>query len=245
MHFTENQWYGYRRVDFIFQGREALLVFPNQAADGNPWAQYTEYFDAFPATALALVEKGYYLAFIKNCHRWGNEEDYQLKKAFRDYLVAEYGLSCRSTLLGMSCGGMIAIHLAARYPEMVEALYLDAPVINLLSCPFAMGIAQRDDILAQECLDALGMTISEMIGFRGNPLDEITTLVKEKIPVILVYGGNDMLVPYTENGKLLEEAYRTANLPICVWEKPECGHHPHGLQDPGPVVAQLEYWRQR
>lgn len=243
MSIAESQWNGYRRIDFTFSGREALLIFPKQAAAGNPWVQYTEYFDAFPTTALALVEKGYHLAFIKNTHRWGYEADYQLKKDFGQFLTETYGLSKRSTLLGMSCGGMIAVHVAARFPEFVEALYLDAPVINLLSCPFALGVGKLDPELPSECLDALGTTLSEMLSFRGNPLDEIPALIAARIPVAMVYGGADLTVPYVENGQLLEKAYREAGCPIQVWGKPECDHHPHGLEDPAPVVEQLEAWR--
>lgn len=245
MHDKESQWYGYRRIDFDFQGREALLVFPKQAAFGNPWAQYTEYFGAFPDTALALMDKGYHLAFIKNVHRWGDEKDYQLKKDFGCFLSEAFGLSKRSTLIGMSCGGMIAVHVAARFPEFVEALYLDAPVMNLLSCPFALGIGRADQTLIDECQEALGVTRSEMLSFRGNPLDEIPALIAGQIPVALVYGGRDLTVPYIENGWLLEQACRSAGCPIHVWEKPDCDHHPHGLEDPSPVVEQLEIWRKK
>ena len=239
----ESQWYGYRRIDFRFSGREAVLVFPKQAAAGKPWVQYTEYFAEFPATALALVEKGYHLASIKNTHRWGHEPDYLLKKEFGQFLSETYGLSQRSTLLGMSCGGMIAVHVAARFPEAVEALYLDAPVMNLLSCPFSFGIATHRPETEEECLNAMGTTLPELLSFRGNPLDEIPALVKAKIPVAMVYGGVDLTVPYTENGWLLEKAYREAGCPIQVWGKPDCDHHPHGLEDPSPVVEQLESWR--
>lgn len=239
----ESRWHGYRRIDFQFLNREAVLVFPEQAAAGNPWAQYTEYFDAFSDTALALVDKGYHLASIKNTHRWGCEEDYSIKKAFGQFLSETYGLSKRSTLIGMSCGGMIAVHVAARYPEYVEALYLDAPVMNLLSCPLALGIGRLDRELVHECLEALHTTQSDMLSFRGNPLDEIPVLIDARIPVAMVYGGVDLTVPYAENGQLLEKAYRAAGCPICVWEKPECDHHPHGLEDPSPVVEQLEIWR--
>lgn len=240
---TESQWHGFRRIDFIFSDRDALLIFPKKAAAGNPWIQYTEYFDAFPATALMLVERGYHLAFIKNTHRWGDEADYKIKKLFGQFLAETYGLSTRSTLIGMSCGGMIAVHVAARYPDYVEALYLDAPVINLLSCPFALGIGKLDSELYSECLNALDTTVSQMLAFRGNPLDEFSTLIDARIPVIMVYGESDLTVPYVENGQLLEKAYHEAGCPIRVWGKQNCDHHPHGLEDPTPIVDQLEAWR--
>jgi hypothetical protein len=34
----------------------------------------------------------------------------------------------------------------------------------------------------------------------------------------------------------LERAYKEANLPIEVYIKKGCDHHPHGLAEPSPVV---------
>ena len=44
----------------------------------------------------------------------------------------------------MSCGGMHAVYIAAKYPEYVSLLYLDAPVLNLLSCPCGIGVEGND-----------------------------------------------------------------------------------------------------
>lgn len=237
-----SRWHGYRRLDFPFEGKTATLVFPEKPAPGRPWAEYTEYFGAFPDTALALLTRGYHLAGVENRHRWGCEEDYQRKRALTLYLREEYGLAAKSVFLGMSCGGLIAVQTAARYPDLVAALYLDAPVLNLLSCPLAMGEAKLDVMLRDECLAALGMTRSEMLSFRGQPVDCIPALIRAKIPVILVYGTADTTVPYAENGALLERAYRAARCPLVVFAKPGCAHHPHGLSDPTPVVDKLEEW---
>ena len=53
-----SRWHGYRRLDFPFEGKTATLVFPEKPAPGLPWAEYTEYFGAFPDTALALLARG-------------------------------------------------------------------------------------------------------------------------------------------------------------------------------------------
>ena len=41
-------WNGFNRVDFLFEGREAILVFPKQPNENKNWLFKTEYFDAFP-----------------------------------------------------------------------------------------------------------------------------------------------------------------------------------------------------
>ena len=47
-----------------------------------------------------------------------------------------------------------------------------------------------------------------------------------------------MVVPYDENGALLEKYYKQCGLPIKVFIKEGVDHHPHGLADPS-VVADI------
>lgn len=54
-------------------------------------------------------------------------------------MVPQIQKANRGVLIGMSCGGLQAVKQAARHPGMVSLLYPDAPVINLLSCPFGLG----------------------------------------------------------------------------------------------------------
>ena len=61
-----SEYNGFKRIDFEFQGREAILVFPPDDVKTNKWLLKTEYFDAFPNAELALVAKGFHLAFLSN-----------------------------------------------------------------------------------------------------------------------------------------------------------------------------------
>jgi len=64
-------------------------------------------------------------------------------------------------------------------------------------------------------------------------------LAKTGIPVIIVAGGADETVPYEENGELFVKRFRAAGGVIEEYVKPECGHHPHSLEDPRPIVEFL------
>jgi hypothetical protein len=44
------------------------------------------------------------------------------------------------------------------------------------------------------------------------------------------------VVPVAENTAILEKRYRELGGTIKVIHKPGVGHHPHGLDDPAPVV---------
>lgn len=141
--------------------------------------------------------------------------------------------------IGMSCGGLIAIELAAAYPELISCLYLDAPVLNFLSCPCGLGNGEALDggKGIGEMFRARGFSeLSQVLGYRDMPLDKLNTLVENHIPVVMVAGGRDRTVPYPENGHYLEQAYQAAHVDFSLFLKPECDHHPHGLTDNQPVL---------
>ena len=55
-------WHGFEAEEFEFEGRKAVLVFPKTPeAEGN-WTLKTEYWNAFPETELALLNRGFHAA---------------------------------------------------------------------------------------------------------------------------------------------------------------------------------------
>lgn len=231
-------WNGFECDEFIFEGHEASVVKPRVKSLNPTLILKTEYRNAFPETEIALLNRGCYVAFIINDNRWGTDPDLDRKARFVRFVSEKYSLSSKCVPVGMSCGGLIAIKFAAKYPKLVSCLYVDAPVVNYMSCPCGFGIGERtDDENFTEILTALGMqSISELLYYRETPQDKILELIKNKIPVVLVAGDSDIIVPYVENGILLEQAYKEADLPIDIFIKKGCNHHPHGLDDPTPVV---------
>lgn len=233
-------WFGFSCEEFEFEGKAATVVFPKVGTGNGRLALKTEYRDAFPEAAeIPLLERGFHICFLQNDNRWGVNADLDRKARFVRFVQERYHLNDRVVPLGMSCGGLIAIKFAAKYPQLVSCLYLDAPVLNYLSCPCGFGKAEAlgNGAGIPEILNALGMeSISELLGYREMPLDMVPKLVEKKIPVVLVVGGEDKSVPYCENGQLLAEAYRKAGVELEVYIKPNCDHHPHGLEDPTPVV---------
>lgn len=232
-------WNGFEIKTFDFEGREAHVVFPASGTGNGRLAIKTEYWNAFPQTEIALLKQGFHLCFIRNDNRWGTDPDLDRKARFVQFVSEEYGLDCRTIPVGMSCGGLFAIKFAAKYPQLVSCMYLDAPVLNYLSCPCGFGAANPlgEGAGVQELLDALNMeSISQLIGYRQMPLDKLPVLIKHRIPVILVAGGKDNTVPFHENGELLSNAYAHAGIECPVYIKPDCDHHPHGLETPDEIV---------
>ena len=228
-----SDFYGFKMTEFEFDGRNAIVVLPEKS--NGKLALKTEYFDAFPEVEIQLVKNGFTLAHVNNTNRWGTEDNVDRQAAFIKHLAVQYNLSPKAVLVGMSCGGMEAVYLAAKYPECVSVMYLDAPVMNFCSCPAKMGIGTEERIW-DEFYKVRGISKSELLNYREHPVDKLPLLKEHNIPVVLVYGDSDNVVPYTENGIVLEQFYRKNNLCIKTIRKAGCGHHPHGLEDPALIV---------
>lgn len=237
MEMRESEWFGYRRADFTFEDRDALIVFPNSDKNGH-WMMKMEYFGAFPAVELELLSRGWHLLYLKNVNRWGTDTDNDAKDRFADFVSRQFGLDSAFTCVGMSCGGLCSVNFASRYPERVNFLYLDAPVMNLYSCPMGFG---KGDVLQNgwnELQDAYGFDLPALLTYREHPMDRLSVLSEHRIPAALIYGDSDTTVPWEENGRVMEEHYRARNLPFYIEGKPGCGHHPHGPTD---VKALCDY----
>ena len=227
MEQVESVWNGYRRLDFTFMEKAAILICPKQPREDGKWLFKTEYFGAFPAFELEMLERGYYVANLKNTTRWCLPEDTERQAEFCEFLRDRFGLSRRCMPVGMSCGGMQAVYLAAEHPELVEALYLDAPVMNRLSCPCNVGRG-GGGAMYEEMVERTGWTVSYLINDRHQPVDLIHRLVESRIPLALICGDSDTVVPYAENGAVLAERYRGSGVPFFEVVKHGCDHHPHG-----------------
>lgn len=77
---------------------------------------------------------------------------------------------------------------------------------------------------------------AEALAYNGNPVDHAEALAKAKIPVLVVYGKADKVVPPAENCERFAERYTKAGGTILMIGKDGVGHHPHSLKDPLPIV---------
>ncbi|RED64795.1 alpha/beta fold hydrolase [Cohnella lupini] len=232
----KSNWKGYDRYDFEVSGREAIVVCPKRASPGNPWIWRAEFFDAFAQADMALLEQGYHLAYYMVSDMYGCPEAIELMHGFQEKAEEEFNLSAKTVLFGFSRGGLYSVNYAATYPDRVAALYLDAPVLDLGSWPGGKGKKTESASEWAECLRCYGMTDEQFVHFKGNPLDRAEELAEFGIPIILVAGDADDLVPYADNGEILASRYREHGGVIEVILKPGIGHHPHSLEDPSPIV---------
>ena len=234
MEYTKSIWNDFERLDFQLDGRKAILVCPKTPRADKKWLFKTEYFGAFPSFEIEMLNRGYYVAHISNITRWCLPEDTDAKATLCEFLINRLGLYPKCMTVGMSCGGMQSVYLAAKYPQYVAAMYLDAPVLNLLSCPCGLGVAEVN--FYDEYVKATGKTVSDLLNYREHPIDKVDMAIAAGIPAILICGDSDKTVPYVENGKLLTEKYRKSDVPFVEILKENYDHHPHGLDDMTPLI---------
>lgn len=227
-----SDWNGFVRTDFTIAGRSCILVQPREAAPGRPWIWRTEFFGHEPQADLALLARGWHVAYMDAKNLYGAPKALAWFNEFYAHLVAHAQLSRRVVLEGFSRGGLYAVNYAATHPSAIAALYLDAPVLDIRSWPGR----DRDSKEWRECLAAYGLTEERLPTFKWNPIDQLGPLVTAKIPVLVVCGDADSVVPMAENTSVLEKRYRAAGAPIEVIVKPGGDHHPHSLKDPAPIV---------
>ena len=229
-------YHGYRRFDFTFADRDAVIVFPSEEKKNGKWMLKTEYFDAFPELELAMLDRGYHLVYLKNIHRWGGDEDQEAKRDLCEYLHREYGLSRRCVCIGMSCGGWHAVSFASRYPAYVSLLYLDAPLLSF----FGLCEPYLTDWI-EEHKRAKGYTVAgERFVDNDQPLHRLKVLTDNRLPVALVWGGADQVVKPQWNAEVVLDYYQKQNAPIKTWYKPECDHHPHVAVNLEEVMDYIE-----
>lgn len=229
-------WKGYKRYDFDSNGHEGLIIKPEKQAIGNPWVWRAEFFDAFSYVDMALLNNGWHIGYVNYSNMYGCSEAIEGMRSYYNLVICQFGLSIKPSIFGFSRGGLYAFNYAVKHPDTLSSIYLDAPVLDIRSWPGGKGIGRGDHMLWQECLRCYKLTEESAEGFNGNPLDNAEFLAKTGIPLIVVVGDADDLVPYSENAILLENIYKKCNAAISVIVKHGVGHNPHSLSDPATIV---------
>ena len=226
---------GFTRHDFDHEGLKCRVVVPKKTAQGKPWIWRARFFGHRKEVDVALLEKGFHVAFVDVANLYGSPAALQRWDAFYQYLVSEHGFHKKPALEGMSRGGLIIFNWASENPDKVSCIYADAAVCDFKSWPGGKmkGKGSKGDW--QRLLKVYQLTEEEAMVYRSNPIDRLGPLAKAKIPIICVVGDADEVVPVAENTAIVEKRYEELGGSITVIHKPGIGHK-HGLDDPSPVT---------
>lgn len=232
----KSQWNGYDRYDFKCDGRACIVVTPKQAAKGRPWIWRARFWGHEPQTDTALLAAGFHVVYMDVGGLFGCPSAVAHWNAFYKLLTDKHGLATKVALEGMSRGGLIIFNWAAANCDKVACIYADAPVCDFKSWPGGKGASRGSPGDWKACLKAYGLTEEQAMAYKKNPIDNLELLAKAKIPLLHVVGAADNVVPVAENTAIIAQRYREIGGRIEVISKPNCGHHPHSLKDPKPIV---------
>lgn len=236
MQIRSSDWNQYEKKSFILEGREGFIICPRNPLAGSPWLWRAEFFGKFDNIDRALLDQGWFLAYYSVSNLYGCPKSIHLMKEFYDFVVEEFGLNPKTVIAGISRGGLYAVNFAAKYPQMVSSLYLDAPVLDLKSWPGGLGTGDGAEPEWKECLNIYGLDENSILNYRENPIDKLPVLLDAGIPVAMVAGDADTVVPHLENAQKLIDFYQKNSGKFLYILKVNCGHHPHSLEDPAVVV---------
>ena len=220
-------WYGFKRYLFDFQGREAWIVEPENAAPGNPWTWCMEWPTAFvPRTGVPeLLAKGFHHVHLKATGH-GNDEDQKAFSDFHDFLVKKHRFAKKCGLIGLSFGGLYSCRFAAFHPEKTACIYLDAPLCNFHRFQHVELVINEYGLKRK----------ADYFDLPGLPVNLAPQL--KDFPILLIYGKQDITVPPEDNCEMLLARLEAqeGRGKVEVIARNAWAHHPHGLDDTKPIL---------
>jgi hypothetical protein len=197
-----------RAETFDLEGRSAFRMVPEAktvAAGVKPWIFYAPTLPAYPDEAERwmherFLEAGIAVAGIDVGEAYGSPKAFPWFEALYRKMVAD-GYAEKPVLLGRSRGGLWASSWAIAHPDRVAGLAGIYPVYDHSTYP-GLGKAAP----------AYGLTQAELESRQGelNPIRRASVLAKARIPVFIIHGTEDTVVPLAANSGKLEEVYKAA-----------------------------------
>ncbi|WP_332812438.1 alpha/beta fold hydrolase [Sphingomonas sp.] len=156
----------------------------------------------------------------------------------------------RAILLGHSDGGSIALIAAARYPQRVAALILEAPHVFVEDVAVASIAAARDHYLASDMGERMARyhRLPDQVFWRWNDIwldprfrawNIEDLLPRVAAPVLLIQGLDDEYGTLEQLDRIEAALPATARLIV-----PECGHSPHRDQPEAVLEAVAAFVRE-
>ncbi|MGI6495608.1 MAG: alpha/beta hydrolase family protein [Kiritimatiellia bacterium] len=218
---VSDTWGGGHRVIFDFEGRKGWVIEPGTPRADRPWCWTLQWMGAFldRTGAPDLVRKGYHHVHLDAFDTRADDAGIAALASFQRYLVDELGFAAKANLIGMSWGGFYSIRYAAAHPDNVAAIYLDAPLLCLMPTVKEIGPWQNE-----------APADGDWSADPRMPINLADKVAAAKIPILLLYGGMDSLVPPAANAEVFVPRFEAAGGDIQVVNRAAYGHHPHGVE---------------
>ena len=198
--------YGGERHVFSLGASRGFVVIPPRAGEGPaiPWVWYAPTINGYPNARLhwlfsRLVSHGVALAGLDVGETYANPDARRRFWAFYQECRTRFRLAEKACLLAQSRGGLNHFLFAAEHPAAVRCLAGIYPVMDLRSYPGLAKAAGAYGIPPEE----LAASLRE-----HNPIDNLRPLAGAGIPLLILHGDGDALVPLAANSAVAAQRYR-------------------------------------
>lgn len=193
---------------FQFEGHDAFILKPpaNQRSQPQPWVFYAPTLRAYPDKAeewmhRQFLKAGIAVAGIDVGEAYGSPESRSVFDRFYAELTERRGLKAKPCLLGRSRGGLWVSSWACDHPERFSGLAGIYPVFDFRAYPGLEKTATAYHLTA----DQLQQKLEQL-----NPIARADAIAQAKLPVFIIHGDEDKVVPLEQNSAALAERYRQA-----------------------------------
>ena len=193
---------------FVFEGRAAFILRPtaDKRNQLQPWVFYAPTLPAYPDTHeewmhRKFLEAGVAVAGIDVGEAYGSPESRTIFDRFMSELTEQRGLATKPCLLGRSRGGLWVSSWACDHPERFSGLAGIYPVFDFRTYPGVDKTAKAYGLTTEQ----LEQRIDKL-----NPIARAAALAKAKLPVFIIHGDQDKVVPLKDNSAALAELYQKA-----------------------------------
>ncbi len=193
---------------FLLEERPAFVLLPPERLRQTPqaWIMYAPTLPAYPDSHEKWMHQqflaaGVAVAGIDAGEAYGSPQGQKLMTALYEELTTKRGFAAKPCLLGRSRGGLWVSSWAIANPSRVAGIAGIYPVFDLTTYP---GLAKA--------AGAYAMTTDELQAglAQHNPVRRIDVLAKAKIPVFIIHGDEDQVVPLPANSASLAKQYQQA-----------------------------------
>jgi dipeptidyl aminopeptidase/acylaminoacyl peptidase len=193
---------------FLIEGRPAFVLLPEEEkrTTPQPWILYAPTLPGYPDSHEKWMHEqflaaGVAVAGIDAGEAYGSPRGTELMTALYDELTQKRGFAAKPCLLGRSRGGLWGSAFAIAHPDKVAGIVGIYPVFDLTTYPGLEKAAPAYEMTPEELRASLP---------QRNPIDRADVLAKAKIPVCIIHGDEDAVVPLKENSAALAAAYERA-----------------------------------
>ncbi|HRE84594.1 MAG TPA: prolyl oligopeptidase family serine peptidase [Opitutaceae bacterium] len=193
---------------------EAFIIspVPTTVTEGGtrPWVWYAPTLPGLPDKEERVMfeqwtQTGIAIAGIDVGESFGSPRGRAGFTALYKEMTEKRGYSQRPIFLARSRGGLMALNWAVENPEKVAAIAAIYPVSNLRSYPGLVKASVGYEMTPQQ-LEAVLAT--------HNPIERLEPLAKARVPLFVIHGDVDTLVPLEDNSGILRARYEALGGPI-------------------------------